>query len=118
MPTNKRKTLHRTVEEWCIKDYDGPGRHLPLMLQVAVPLWMVQFRDAGPETRAEALRQLEKSDLGDRLDSELRKGPKPDDSARAFNDLCKAIALLSFCRGGVLVFGTRYQWHDAAGQPV
>ena len=53
MPTNKRKTLRRAVEEWWGKHHDGEGRYLPMMLQVAVPLWMMHFRDAGPETRAD-----------------------------------------------------------------
>ena len=95
------------------KAFDGKGfegHMLPMSLSAAVPLWMHQFKDLDWEQREHLMKEVQKDDFCLRLEYVLHKGPKEGDSARAFNDLAKAIALLSFCPGGVCVFGTRYQW--------
>jgi hypothetical protein len=85
MPTNKRKTIHRSVEERCGNDHEGAGRYLPMMLLLAVPLWQIKLRDAGPAVRAAELKCLKESDFRERLEYVLSKGPKKGDSAHAFN---------------------------------
>jgi hypothetical protein len=47
-------------------------------------------------------------ELGEKGDILLFKGSKPGESAEMFNKLARAIAILSFCPGGVCVFGHRY----------
>lgn len=137
-----------TVQEWAGKDYHGEGHLLPMMLQVAVPIWMNEYKNLTDEQREEHLRRIFEYDIecttcdatgfsnlnkgveckvckgtgfvpNDfclRLEYVLHKGPKEGDSAKAFNDLAAAIALLSFCPEGVTCFGTKYQWQDKRGR--
>jgi hypothetical protein len=84
------------------------GNILPLMLDAAVPLWVFEFQKLTVDERQEKIKECEKDDLCLRLEYVLHRGPKEGDSARAFNDLAKAIALLSFCPGGVNAFGRHW----------
>lgn len=103
--------IKQTVEEALSQAPTG-FHPLPLALYTAVPLWCREMRELGPEGREQELIRLQESDLCLRMEYVLFRGPKKGDSARAFNDLAKAIAILSFCPGGVKVFGVRYESKD------
>lgn len=82
---------------------------LPEMLSMAVPLWIMKFQDLTDEERRDRLKELDMdgSDLCFRMEYLFHK--KPGETAKAFNDLAKAIALMSFCPGGVTTFGQHYE---------
>lgn len=84
------------------------GDTLPIALDAAVPLWILQFRELPPEERQKKLAEVTADDLCLRLEYVLHRGPKEGDTARAFNDLAQAIALLAFAPGGVRVFGRHW----------
>ena len=88
------------------------GQHLPFVLDAAIPLWIHQFRSLPEEERAVMLDDLNKSDFAARMEYLLHRGPK-DETAKAFNDLAKGIALLSFCPGGVTCFGRHWETKEA-----
>jgi len=117
MPAISYHRIRLQVEDWCGEDYKGEGQLLPTMLELAVPLWMQEFRDAGSDYRQQELRRLlDEPDFTQRLEYVLHKGPKKGDSAKAFNSLAKLIALLSFFPGGIRCFGRRYQWENSKGE--
>ena len=75
-------------------------------LEVAVPLWIEAFKDYDWE-------QLQKiiSDSKNAL-SECAEGiiyRIEGKSAKAFNALAKTIAILSYCPGGIEIFGMRFE---------
>ena len=101
-------TFHNRLES----AFDGgnaEGRYLPMMLDAAVPLWQWEYRKLSWDERMGILREIEGSDLCLRMEYLLHRGPKKGDSARAFNDLAKAAAILSFVPGGVRLFGRRWE---------
>lgn len=102
--------LRCSIEKGFPSDFKGEGHLLPMMLSAAVPLWALDFQTLSDEERLQKIKQLDNSDFCLRMEYVLHKGPKPGDSAQAFNDLAKTIALLSFSPGGVCCFGTRYEW--------
>lgn len=77
------------------------------MLEVAVPFWVVRWRERGPQSnwreRAQELSQVV-AEKGDVLQYRSKKG----ESANAFNALAEAVALLSFVPGGVRFNGLRW----------
>ena len=110
------RTIKRLIAE---PDHHAPdfskapeGRSLPDALSAAVPLWMLRFQGYSAEERQEEIDRLnsEGVDFCMRMEYVLHKGPKPGDSAKAFNDLAKTIALLSFAPGGVSAFGSYWEW--------
>lgn len=123
MPTIHHHTIHLSsaISTFLANVENSPEEKnslLSTMLQVAVPLRMRELRQVGPTARRLQLERLRNSDLPYRLEYVLHRGPKEGDSARAFNDLATAIALLSFAPGGVSTFGTRYQWRNSNGEAV
>ena len=119
MPPITYHQIRATVEEWAGRDWQGEGKLLPDMLQVAVPLWMHRLNEAGPDGREQELLRLQnETDFCQRLEYVLHKGPKKGDTARAFNDLAELIALLSFYPGGVKCFGVCWCWDNSAGKRV
>jgi hypothetical protein len=88
--------------------HDQEGQHLPFVLDAAIPLWIHKFRSLSEEERACMLDDLNKSDFSLRMEYLLHRGPKGE-TAEAFNDLAKGIALLSFCPGGVTCFGRHWE---------
>ena len=86
------------------------GRYLPMALDAAVPLWVLQFQSYSEERRREEMDRATADDLCLRLEYVLHKGPKKGDSARAFNDLARCIALASFFPGGIRLFGRHWEW--------
>jgi hypothetical protein len=83
------------------------GHPLPGMLDMAVPLWILTIRkpDGSPpdDWSARILRVSEV--LAECGEAVLYKVPVPGRTAAGFNALAEAIALLSFCSGGVAAFG-------------
>lgn len=82
---------------------------LPISLSAAVPLWIAGLQDRGGPTDKEldelrGFRQ-ELSEHGDRL----LFGGKPGEAADMFNRLARSIAILSYCPGGITVFGQHYE---------
>ncbi len=105
----------KLVETWANevveKDFgkgSPEGHYLPVALSAAIPLWQHQFSTWTPEERQEELNRIEKSDFCLRMEYVLHKGLKKGDSAKAFNDLARAAALLSLAPGGVTLFGTHW----------
>ena len=86
------------------------GQRLPTALDAAVPLWAHQFQSYSGEEREGELRRAMADDPCLRMEYLLHPGPKKGDSARAFNDLARCIALLSFYPGGIHLFGRHWEW--------
>jgi len=85
------------------------GEYLKTALSAAVPLWMYQFAELTFEERKEQIDKAMTDDMCLRLEYVLHKGPKQGDTARAFNDLAKSIALLAFQPGGIKIFGMHFE---------
>jgi hypothetical protein len=80
------------------------------MLDMAVPLWILRFQEYSFEDRLAAMKELDAGgDLCLRMEYLIHKGPKEGDSAKAFNDTAKVIALLAFQPGGVDMFGRHWE---------
>jgi hypothetical protein len=101
-----RRKLLMGVADW----KGNSSKLLPMSLAAAVPLWISQFSELSAEERLARVRGLETADdFCLSMEHVLHKGPKPGDSARAFNNLAKAIALMAFCPGGVTLFGRHHE---------
>jgi len=85
------------------------GGNLPIALSAAVPLWIMKFKEYSYNDLQTMLRILDESDFCVRMEYVLHKGPKEGDTARAFNDLAKCIAIMSFCPGGITIFGMHFE---------
>ncbi len=86
------------------------GHPLPGMLEVSVRLRMAEMESEGGPTsddfkEATAFGQ-ELSEHGDDL---LFQSKKQGRSAELFNKLAHAVTVLSFCPGGIKIFGTHYE---------
>jgi hypothetical protein len=84
---------------------------LPMALSAAVPLWIERLRLLSAEQRIARAREL----------AEFMHSPGigesilfliPGKSALGFNALAEAIACLSFCPGGITLFGNHFQAND------
>lgn len=84
---------------------------LPSMLSCAVPLWIQQFRQLTLDEWQARLKDLDSDDSEFclRMEYVLHRGLRDSDSAKAFNDLAKSIALLSFCPNGIRCFGSHWE---------
>ena len=77
-------------------------------LQLAVPLWIDQLRKRDWEYVQERAKIC--SDyVAEHGDVILFRGKKKGESATAFNHLAEGIACLSFCPGGVKIFGGHWE---------
>ena len=77
-------------------------------LQLAVPLWIERLRGAPwehVERRARECSQV----IAEHGDNLLFRSKKKGDTAEAFNRLAEGIACLSFCPGGVKIFGEHWE---------
>lgn len=85
-------------------------------MALAVPLWIERLRpqvEADPEFLLARTKEIQEIDNGygvPLIGSEdiLFRSKKPGDTAKAFNLLAESVALLSFCPGGVRVFGSHF----------
>lgn len=87
-----------------------PKNHLlPIALSCAVPLWILSLREKGGPTEEDfsGLKDLS-AKLGEKGDILLFGGGKKGEAAQLFNETAKAIAVLSFCPGGIEIFNQHY----------
>ncbi len=94
--------------------YRGEGWQLPASLDAAVPLWQMEFARLSSEKRQEVLDEAVKDDLCLRMEYLLHRGPKKGDTARAFNDVARSLAVLSFYPGGITLFGRHWDGNKLA----
>lgn len=87
---------------------------LSTALAVAVPLWIEQFKQQPwPTVLAHTVG------LADLISSEsdtLLYGGKHGQAAELFNRLARGVAAMSFCKGGVEIFGQRFEAQHAGVQ--
>lgn len=93
---------------------------LQAALGAAVPLWVHELQLtplADLLARGPELAQV----LAEKGDVILYRGKKKGESARAFNALAEAVAVLSFTPGGVTLFGIHFEnkhpEHDGKTEP-
>ena len=92
---------------------ETPKNHpLGIAMEVAVPLWILSIREKGGLTNQDFIEAKETSDLlgikGDRLIYGKVKTDKDGVVADLFNRTAKAIAVLSYCPGGITIFGKTF----------
>jgi len=88
---------------------------LTTSMQAAVPLHIMRLKEKGGPTDEDMSEARKTSDiLGERGDVLLFGGGKKGEAADQFNRTAHAIAVLSFCPGGVTIFGTTF---DAEKMP-
>lgn len=75
-------------------------------LDAAVPVWIHQFRSLVEEERMEMIAEISPG-FPERMEYLIHK--KEGETAKAFNDLARAIALMSFLPGGVTCFGRHWE---------
>lgn len=75
-------------------------------LEVAVPLWIETFKDYDWDEFKRIVNDSENV-LSECAEAVLYR--IEGKSAKAFNALAKAIAVLSYCPGGVEIFGMRFK---------
>lgn len=82
---------------------------LQTSLQIAVPIWIERVRSMTPDARI--ARAHEAVDViasaGDTILYRV-----PGKTAKNFNVLAEAIAIMAFCPGGVTVFGEHWEASD------
>ena len=100
-----REDAHRT----------GDGL-LATALSCAVPLQIMQLKaGGGPGKEDIAACQGWCGQLGEHGDVLLFGGGKPGQAAELFNQLARALAVLSFCPGGVRLFGEHWESEKEEG---
>lgn len=82
---------------------EGPSPHLPLMLEMAVPLHIAEVRRWTPEQRIAFCRE-HAQDIASRSDVLMFGSKKKGEAAQLFNILARALACLAFQPGGVRSF--------------
>lgn len=83
-------------------------RILKELLQTAVPLWTIRFKDLSWEDLKRIMRESEKvlEESGEFATfAQFKKG----ETAKAFNAIAKAIAALSFVPQGIDIFGLHFE---------
>ncbi len=78
-------------------------------LQTAVPLWINQFRGLSEDERLAMIGEVSK-DFPEKMEYVIHR--KEGATAEAFNDLARAIALLSFMPGGVTCFNQHWETQE------
>lgn len=99
----KRQSAPASHSEW-----DSKRTLLVTTLQLAVPLWIEELRHQSWEhilARAKVCSQV----VAEKGDVILFKSKKKGESAEAFNRLAEGIACLSFCPGGVKIWGEHWE---------
>ncbi len=91
-------------------DMKAPEGH-PIvdMLDIAVPLRIMLLEDKGGATQEDFDRL---KGFAERLGSKgdvLLYGGKPGEAAELFNEVSQAIAVLSYCPGGIKLFGRHWE---------
>lgn len=83
---------------------------LPIALQAAVPLRIIEIREQGGPG-SEDLERLKRfsRELAEHGDKLLYRSKKKGETAKLFNELGFCIAVMSFCPGGITVFGSHWE---------
>lgn len=84
------------------------GDILKSMLPMAVALRIMDFKKL-PWDQLQEIATNASQFIGEHGDNILFLGPKKGDTAKAFNELTKGIAVLSFAPGGVTLFGLHFE---------
>lgn len=82
---------------------------LQLTLQTAVPLWINELQDKRWDHIQNSRIPYIVDQIASHGDNILYCGKTKGDTAKAFNALAEGIAILSFCPGGVKVFGGHWE---------
>lgn len=86
---------------------DG-GELLRMSLSTAVPLWIVEFKQL-PWEKLERIATEASQYIAEHGDDILFKSKKKGDTAKAFNQLAKGVAVLAFVPGGVKTLGLHFE---------
>lgn len=88
---------------------------LPIVLSIAVPLWIMRLHQHGtiPDDYQQRLNRIQS--VLERNGESILYRTKPGKTAESFNALAEGIALLSFCPGGVHCFGMTFNAEDIIG---
>lgn len=92
-----------------------PGKQslLATALSAAVPLHILGFCQHGGPTDEDLTRvKSYQKDLCEHGEDLFFRSKKPSGSAERFNQTAEAIAVLSFCPGGITIFGTHYDGQE------
>lgn len=83
---------------------------LRMAMQAAIPLWIMELQaDGGPTQEEIAAQQATSDELGAHGDNLLYRSTKPGETARLFNLTAKAVAILSYCPGGITFLTDHYE---------
>lgn len=83
---------------------------LALTLALAVPLLIAEMAQHGGPTAEDYTRVASYADdLAFHGDDLLYTSRKPGETARRFQQVAEAIAVLAFCPGGITVFGLHFE---------
>ncbi len=84
-------------------------RELTIALEAAIPLHIHEWKEIKPvPSDYEDIRKRLPKLLGEKGDVLLYGGGKKGEAAYIFNEVARAIALLSFLPGGITIFGSHY----------
>jgi hypothetical protein len=84
-----------------------PTALLRSTLQIAVPLWMHEVRRLPEEERIASAHGI--ADVIASKGDVLQFGGKKGEAAKAFNELARGLAILSFAPGGVWFLGDHWE---------
>lgn len=82
---------------------------LSMTLSAAVPLGMIAMAEKGGPGADDMRRAQKAGDLLGAKGDRLLFGGKKGEAAKLFNDLSHAIVVLSFCPGGITIFGQHFE---------
>ena len=86
------------------------NNNLSIALMAAVPLYIIEMKKKGGPDANDFQQATEfNKDLGERGDVLLFGSKKKGEAAGLFNRMAKALAVLSFCPGGVTLFGSHWE---------
>jgi hypothetical protein len=87
-------------------------------LALAVPLLITEIAQRGGPTDEDYARIASYTDdLAVHGDDLLYASRKPGETARRFQQVAEAIAVLSFCPGGITVFGLHFEAGSSPAKP-
>lgn len=83
---------------------------LSVSLSAAVPLRIMRMYEKGGPDDADFIRARKAGELlGEKGDLLMFKSKKEGETAKVFNETAHAIAVLSFCPGGIDIFGQHFE---------
>lgn len=117
----KKKKSERTSEPDSLMQQAEIPYHqelLNVMLMTAVPLWVRSFEHVPWKERRRIMLELGEQISGPGGEYVMVPGPNEGDTARAFNNLAKAIALTAFVTGGITFLNVNYDASRILGYNV